>query len=53
MVRRAKLNFEKNRKESEELINSNQITDCVKKLYKAIGQQRLTLVNIKSKLKID
>jgi hypothetical protein len=53
MVKRAKLNFEKNRKESEELINSDQIMDCLKRLYKAIGKQRLTLVSTKEKIKID
>jgi uncharacterized SAM-binding protein YcdF (DUF218 family) len=54
MVRRAKLSFERLRKESEDFIFQKNTSKIVRRLYKAIGQQKLILVkSSRSKIKVD
>lgn len=54
MVSSAKKNFEQLRRQSEEFIDDGNIRKLAKKLYRAIGPQRLVLVrSTKARVKID
>jgi len=54
MVKSAKANFEHLRKDSEQFLKEKDIRKVLKRLYRAIGQQKLVLMkSSKARVKID